>query len=476
MNQSSSRFRYLMLICLIAALGGFLFGFDTAVISGVVGFVKSEFSMSAAMEGWFVSCALLGCIIGVAIAGKLSDSYGRKKVLLLSALLFTVSAIGCMLSKGEAVLIGFRFVGGLGIGVASMVSPLYISEFSPARLRGRMVTLYQLAITIGILCAYFSNASLLKSSLSSASAGNGFFFWIIKEHVWRGMLGVGVIPAMIFLICLFFVPESPRWLLMMKQEHKAKKLLGKVNDEETTLREVVAIKASFTDKKGSLKELLSPTYRTALIIGLLLPFLSQVSGINAIIYYGPRILDEAGFTLGGAFGGQVTIGIVNVLFTFVAIFTVDKWGRKPLLNLGVSLAIIALIAIGILFSLNVVSGPWILLLLLLYIASFAFSFGPVCWVIIGEIFPTSIRGQAMAFGTLSLWIANFFIGQLTPMMLDSIGPAATFWIFAVLCSPTLWLTWKLIPETKGRSLEEIEKFWKEKPSYKRAKVQINTKQ
>ncbi len=465
-STSSSRFRYLALICIIAALGGFLFGFDTAVISGVVGFVKDEFSMSAAMEGWFVSCALLGCIIGVAFAGKLSDSYGRKKVLLLSAFLFTISAIGCMLAKGEAILIGFRFIGGLGIGVASMVSPLYISEFSPARLRGRMVTLYQLAITIGILCAYFSNATLLEYSMNGIFTGEGFFHWIVTAHVWRGMLGMGVIPAAIFLISLFFIPESPRWLLMKKQEKKAEKLLGKINDESTTRREMMAIKQSFVNEKGSIKELLSPAYRTALIIGLLLPFLSQASGINAIIYYGPRILDEAGFTLGGAFGGQVTIGIVNVIFTFVAIFTVDKWGRKPLLNLGVSLAIIALIAIGILFQMDIVSGTWILLLLLLYIASFAFSFGPVCWVIIGEIFPTSIRGRAMALGTLSLWVANFFVGQLTPMMLDGIGPAGTFWIFAILCSPTLWLVWKLIPETKGRSLEEIEQHWKSRSDAK----------
>lgn len=461
-GSSSSRFNYLVLICVVAALGGFLFGFDTAVISGVVGFVKGEFAMSAAMEGWFVSCALLGCIIGVLAAGKLSDSYGRKKVLLLSALLFTISALGCMLVKEEFWLISFRFVGGLGIGVASMVSPLYISEFSPARLRGRMVTLYQLAITIGILCAYFSNASLLKLSTANDFASGGLFHWIISEHVWRGMLGMGLIPAAIFLICLIFIPESPRWLMMMKRESKAKDLLGKVNDEATTLQEVAAIKASFVNEKGNLKELLSPVYRTALIIGLLLPFLSQVSGINAVIYYGPRILDEAGFTLGNAFGGQVTIGIVNVIFTFVAIFTVDKWGRKPLLMLGVSLAIIALIAIGVLFSLNIVEGPWILLLLLVYIASFAFSFGPVCWVIIGEIFPTAIRGRAMALGTLSLWIANFFVGQLTPMMLDGIGPDFTFWLFAILCSPTLWLIWRLIPETKGRSLEEIEQYWKDK--------------
>lgn len=459
-SSPSSRFWYLVMICFIAALGGFLFGFDTAVISGVVGFVKGEFGMSAAKEGWFVSSALLGCIIGVSIAGKLSDSYGRKKVLILSAIFFTVSALGCMLAKDEFWLIFYRFIGGMGIGVASMVSPLYISELSPARLRGRMVTLYQLAITIGILCAYFSNAALLKVSTENPVAGQGFLAWIVNDHVWRSMLGMGFIPAFIFLITLLLIPESPRWLMMKGRDSKAKTLLEKINDATTVHQELNAIKISFTLEQSSLKELLSPVYRTALIIGILLPFLSQVSGINAVIYYGPRILDEAGFTLGSAFGGQVTIGIINVIFTFVAIFTVDRWGRKPLLYLGVSLAIIALVTIGFLFHFNVIEGPWILLFILLYIASFAFSFGPVCWVIIGEIFPTAIRGRAMALGTLSLWIANFFIGQLTPMMLDGIGPAVTFWMFALLCSPTLWLTLKLIPETKGRSLEEIASHWK----------------
>lgn len=465
-NKKLEQLKYLILICAIAAIGGFLFGFDTAVISGVVGFVKSEYSMSAAQEGWFVSSALLGCIIGVSCAGKLSDSYGRKKVLLLSALLFTVSAAGCMLVKPESQLIAFRLVGGLGIGVASMVSPLYITEFAPSKLRGRMVALYQLAITIGILCAYFSNAWLLELSLDQANTPiqNEFFHWIVDTHVWRSMLGIGIIPAIIFMLSLMAIPESPRWLVGQGKSELAKTLLHKVNDGGTAMAELKAMEASLTEKKVSMKVLLSPLHKTALLIGLLLPFLSQLSGINAVIYYGPRILDEAGFTLGGAFGGQVSIGIVNVLFTFVAIFTVDKWGRKPLLYLGAGMACLALVVIGILFHYNITAGPWILLMILLYIASFAFSFGPVCWIIIGEIFPTYIRGRAMALATLSLWVANFFVGWLTPVLLDRIGAAGTFWLFALLCSPTLWLTWKYIPETKGRSLESIEAYWKEKVS------------
>jgi SP family arabinose:H+ symporter-like MFS transporter len=215
------------------------------------------------------------------------------------------------------------------------------------------------------------------------------------------------------------------------------------------------------DGSGSLKELFTPVYRKAMWIGLLLPFLSQVCGINAVIYYGPRILEQAGFTLNNALGGQVTIGLVNVVFTFVAIFTIDKWGRRPLLFVGIGGAVLSLIVIGILFAIGLTSGPWILIFILAFIACFAFSFGPVCWVVIGEIFPNAIRGKAMALATLSLWVGNFLVGQLTPVMLEGLGSSWTFWLFAICCSPALWLTWKLIPETKGRSLENIDAFWKD---------------
>jgi SP family arabinose:H+ symporter-like MFS transporter len=449
---------YLYLVCLVAALGGFLFGFDTAVISGTVSLVKSDFGLSAVSEGWFVSCALLGCIIGVSFSGKLSDKYGRKIVLILSAVLFLASALGCMLSNSFTVLIIFRLIGGLGIGVASMVSPLYISEFSPSRYRGMMVSLYQLALTIGIVLAYFSNAYLAKHAGDTYSSGTHTIF---SAEVWRAMLGLGAVPAAIFLVCLFMVPESPRWLLLKGQEQKAKAILVKIDGSEAAAHEINAFKAQDGGDDTSLNELFKPVYRKALWIGLLLPFLSQVCGINAVIYYGPRILEQAGFTLNNALGGQVTIGLVNVVFTFVAIFTIDKWGRKPLLFAGVGGAVISLIIIGALFALGVTSGPWILIFILAFIACFAFSFGPVCWVVVGEIFPNAIRGKAMALATLSLWIGNFLVGQLTPVMLEGLGSSWTFWLFALCCSPALWITWKLIPETKGRSLENIENYWKE---------------
>ena len=460
--------KYFFLVCFIAALGGFLFGFDTAVISGVIDFVSNDFHFSLLMEGWFVSSALLGCIIGVAAAGKLSDKYGRKTVMILSAALFFISATGCMLAANASFLISFRLVGGLGIGVASMVCPLYIAEFSPSDYRGRMVTLYQLAITLGIVAAYFSNASLVNISIHRSF--NGWFNYIITHDVWRSMIGIGMIPAFIFLITLFLVPESPRWLFINGKEGQALKYLAKINTPAAAKKEADEIQKASNDESKNFKELFSPVYRVALIIGLALPFLSQVSGINAIIYFGPSILDKAGFSLGAALGGQVTIGIVNVLFTFVAIFTVDKWGRKPLLIVGVSGAVLSLIVIGFLFKSNIHEGPWILIFILLFIACFAFSFGPVSWIIISEIFPNAIRGRAMSLATLSLWVANFFVGQLTPLMLksESWGPAATFWTFAVLCAPALWLTWKLIPETKGKSLEDIERYWKTSSRQKNA--------
>lgn len=454
---------YMYLICLVAALGGFLFGFDTAVISGTVTLVKGDFNLNAVSEGWFVSCALLGCILGVSAAGKLSDTYGRKPVLLISAILFLASSLGCMFAASFSILIIFRLIGGLGIGVASMVSPLYISEFAPPRLRGMMVTLYQLALTIGIVIAYFSNAYLANHA--SQASESEILNRIFSAEVWRGMLGLGAIPAAVFLLCILLVPESPRWLLLKGKKQKATDILIKINGKSAAASEIEAFNASQEEKNtGTLSQLFQPVYRRALWIGLLLPFLSQVCGINAVIYYGPRILEEAGFTLNNALGGQVTIGLVNVVFTFVAIFTVDKWGRRPLLFVGITGAVVSLIIIGGLFALNIISGPWILIFILVFIACFAFSFGPVCWVVIGEIFPNAIRGIAMSLATLSLWIGNFLVGQLTPLMLEYGGASWTFWLFALCCSPALWLTWKLIPETKGKSLENIESYWNE--SYK----------
>jgi sugar porter (SP) family MFS transporter len=449
---------YLAGLALVASLGGFLFGYDTAVISGTIGFVTAKFGLDAVMEGWYVSSALVGCVAGVSVAGMLSDRFGRKVALLLSALLFTVSAIGCALAGSHFSLIVYRLVGGLGVGVASMLSPLYISEISPARVRGRMVALYQLAITVGILSSYFVNAGLLSYS-ETAPPSEGLMNLVFVNEVWRGMLGTEAIPALLFLMLLLVVPESPRWLVARGKAGEARRILGRVGGSETADRQLKEIQETIAHEPETWRLILQPGIRYALVLGAVLAFLTQVSGINAIIYYGPRILEEAGFTLGDALGGQVVIGMVNVLFTFVAIWKIDKLGRRPLLIVGVSGIVASLVVVGFLFKFGVTQGPWLLAFILVFIACFAFSFGPVIWVLLSEMYPTRVRGRAMSIATLTLWVGTALVGQLVPWLLQTLGPHGTFWLFALLCAPAIYLAWKLLPETRGKTLEEIEAFW-----------------
>ncbi|MGY8717065.1 MAG: sugar porter family MFS transporter, partial [Verrucomicrobiia bacterium] len=306
---------YLILVAFVAALGGFLFGYDTAIISGTIGFVKTKFELNAVAEGWFVSSALVGCIFGVMFTGLINDWFGRKKALLLSGLLFLISAIGCMLAPTLSILIIFRLIGGIGVGVASMTSPLFIAEISPPNIRGRLVTLYQLAITVGILLAYFANASLLE--LSAGTYETELFSWIIQDEVWRAMFGSECIPAVLFFILVLFIPESPRWLALKQKNEQAFKILSRINGPEHAEQELREIKETVGHEAPPLQTLLKPGIRKALVIGASLAFLTQICGVNAIIYYGPRILEEAGFALSDALGGQVIIGIVNVLFTLI---------------------------------------------------------------------------------------------------------------------------------------------------------------
>lgn len=451
--------RYLFMLAIIAALGGFLFGFDTAVISGTEGFVKDQFQLTALTEGWFVSIALLGCIVGVLIAGFLSDALGRKPVLILSAILFSGSAVGCAISATHTQLIIYRFIGGLGIGVASIISPLYISEIAIPRMRGMLVTLYQLAITVGILAAYLSNYWILTAADNSSLSSGTFWHYIMVEEMWRGMFGAEIIPAFLFFIFLLIVPESPRFLMSKGKETKAHTVLAHISGESVARKEIGEIRQTLEMESGSFKELFRPGITKALLIGIALAMFSQFSGINAIIYYGVKILKEAGLGSGDAFWGQVTIGIVNTLFTFVAILTIDKFGRKPLLIWGVSGAVTGLVIIGILFAMNVASSVILLIFILFYIACFAFSFGPVVWVILSEIYPTRIRGRAMGVATLTLWTGTWIVGQFTPFLLETVKAHGTFWLFALTCFPAIIVTWKLVPETKRRPLEEIEKLW-----------------
>ncbi len=454
--------KYLIVITAIASLGGLLFGFDIAVISGVLPLVQKQFSFSAAQEGWFVSSALVGCIAGVAFSGELSDRFGRKKLLVLSALLFFFSALGCTLMSSSFLIISARIIGGMGIGVASIIVPLYISEIAPPAIRGRLVTCYQLAITIGILCAYLTNAGLLNFSFSHQKMpADGLLNFIYIGEVWRGMFSILLLPSLLFLIGLSLVPESPRWLIQKNRNEEAITILTKIiKDPLQASNDVADIHENLKSEKGTYKELLEPGMRKALLIGLILPFLSQFSGINAIIYYGPTILHNAGITMSNSLLSQIIFGVAIVLFTFIAIWKVDKLGRRMLYLVGTTGATISLFLTGLCFYLGYTSSYWLVVFVLLFLASFAFSIGPLKFVVASEIFPNKIRGRAMALSIMVMWIADTIVGQLTPISLKELGTAGTFWVFSFFCLAGFFVILKMLPETKGKSLEQIEDFWK----------------
>jgi MFS transporter, SP family, arabinose:H+ symporter len=458
-NHTTNK-RYLFFISISAALGGFLFGYDTAVISGTISLVKSKFALDAVLEGWFVSSALVGCLIGVVIAGEISDRIGRKKALISTGLLFLITAFGCALSRSHTELIIYRLVGGIGVGMASIVSPLYISEVSPAKIRGSMVSLYQFAITLGILCAYFANAYLLNSSSDAdAISKTGIWHKIFVLEVWRGMFGSEAIPALLFFIIMFFVPLSPRWLASKGRNEEAGKVLERINNKDIAEKELETIqKAIASESEGSWGLLLRKGMRLAVLSGMALGILSQFTGINAIVYYGPRIMEEAGIKLSDALGGQVIIGLVITISTIYSIMKIDKFGRKKLMKGGITGMFISLIIVGILFLLGKTQGILLLIFIITYVTSFSIGYGTVIWVMLSEIYPTKVRGRAMSVATLALWAGTAIIGQVVPWMLENLTPAGTFFVFAAFCIPVPIIRRKF-PETKGLSLEEIEKIW-----------------
>lgn len=432
---------FLYRIILIVSLGGLLFGFDMAVISGIIPFIKQQFSLSAMQEGWLVSSALVGCIFGVVFSGEWSDRYGRRKLLYLAAVFFLICALGSSVAASFTWIVISRLIGGLGVGIASIVVPLYIAEISPASIRGRMVTFYQLALTAGILIAYVSNAWILNTHML-------LFF----NEQWRSMLFVGIIPAVLFLIGLFFIPESPRWLVQNGQQKLAEQIAASVGAE-------IAVGVA-KETKGSYKNLISPTYRKAFLLGILLPLFSQLSGINAIVYFGPSILLEAGVPLDGSFQAQIIFGVGNLLFTLIAIWKVDSIGRRPLYIIGTLGATTCLFLAGWCFqSQHQGSNTLLMASILGFLLFFAFSIGPLKFVVASEIFPGAIRGRAMAISILVMWIADATIGQLTPVMLNTWGPAYTFWFFGICCAIAFITVFYMLPETKGKSLEQIEAYW-----------------
>jgi len=442
----------LLFVAFTAALAGFLFGFDTAVISGTIEQIKLQFGLSSSGVGWFVSCALLGAVSGVLVSGYLSDKYGRKFMLIASGLLFMISSIGCAFSGSFTALIVYRILGGIAFGIASMVAPLYISEMSPPSQRGKLVSVYQLAITLGILIAYFSNYWTSNLYLQQKEFSIPALQFIYGEEHWRGMFANELIPITFFLLCLSFIPKSPRWLIVKNKKEKAFKIAQSYGVQIAAVTENKSTEISFF-------QLIKGIYKRPMTIAIFLMVFSQICGINAIIYYGPSILSKAGFTMGDALGGQVTIGFVNTLFTFIAIYTIDKWGRKPLLKFGTAGVITSLLAISLLFFLGNNYSNYVIIGILVYIACYAFSLGPVQFVIASEIFPTKIRGRALTISTFFLWGANAIVGQVFPSMLNVLGPEGTFLVFGVICLPALWFIKNYIPETKGKSLEEIQLYW-----------------
>ncbi len=458
-NDHGSRL-YLFLACLVAALGGLLFGFDTAVISGAEGMLTQQFQLSSGMHGWIVSSALVGCLFGSAVAGSLSDWLGRKKIMLLAAVLFTLCAIGSAVPLYPWHLVVARLIGGTGIGIASMLAPMYIAEISPARRRGGLISMYQLAITLGVLLAYGSNCELAQLAQSHPGLyGSGVWRWIFVDEVWRGMLFAGVAPAALLFVLLFFVPESPRWLTKRGRSNEALNVLARVGGRQEAAREMDEIQQALALETGSITELFQRKMWPALAIGVILPFFSQICGINVLIYYGLTVLQKAGLTHDEALLWQTRFGIVTVVATVVAMFTVDRLGRKPLLLIGIVGVGLGLFGGGWLFTQQVVQPKLVFAVFAFFLACFNISFGPICWIIVSEIFPTSIRGRAMSISIFSLWTGCALVGQTFPYLLDHIGAAGCFWLYALTTPLAFLFVLFFVPETKGKTLEQIEKRW-----------------
>ena len=438
--KSTINFSYLIFLSVVAALGGFLFGYDTAVISGTIAQVTQLFQLDALQQGWYVGCALVGSIVGVLFAGILSDKLGRKLTMVISAVLFSTSALGCALSADFAQLVVYRIIGGVGIGVVSIVSPLYISELAVAQYRGRLVSLYQLAVTVGFLGAYLVNYQLLAWAESGTQLSVDWLNKIFITEVWRGMLGMETLPAILFFIIIFFIPESPRWLIVRGKELKAVNILEKIynsiTEAKSQLNETKSVLTSETKSEWSL--LMKPGIFKAVIIGVCIAILGQFMGVNAVLYYGPSIFENAGLSGGDSLFYQVLVGLVNTLTTVLALVIIDKVGRKKLVYYGVSGMVVSLILIGLYFlfgdSLGV-SSLFLLVFFLFYVFCCAVSICAVVFVLLSEMYPTKVRGLAMSIAGFALWIGTYLIGQLTPWMLQNLTPAGTFFLFALMCVP-----------------------------------------
>ncbi len=434
--------RFVYVVACVAAIGGLLFGYDIGIISGALLFIENDFPLTPFLTGVVVSSILIGAVIGAGASGALGDKLGRRKLILIAAVIFAVGSIGMAFSPTVSVLILFRIVAGLAVGAASALVPTYISEISPTDLRGTLSSVFQLAITLGILLAYVVN------------------FALAGAEAWRWMLGLAAVPAVILFVGMYMVPETPRWLIKNNLMEEARAVLRRSRGREDVEQEIKEIQQVEREESHTeARELLAPWVRPMLVVGIGLAMLQQFVGINTIIYYAPTIINDTGLGASASILATVGIGVVNVLFTLVAIWLIDKLGRKKLLLYGLTGMTMGTIILGLGFVLPSLSGvvSYITLAgMLLYIASFAASFGPIVWVMLPEIFPLQIRGSAVGVSSLSNWVANFIVALLFPVLIAALGETPVFWSLGLICILSMVFVYFLVPETMGRSLEEIE--------------------
>ena len=431
---------YLFLISLIAAFGGLLFGFDLAIFSGTIPFIQPYYHLSEAQLGWTGSSLYVGCIIGTLVTGYFTDRFGRKPPLVIAAGIFMISSVLMGWAPSYNMLIFWRIVAGIGVGAASMLSPLYIAEISPAAIRGRMVSINQLTIVIGILLAYLSNYLLADT------ADN-----------WRWMFTSGSAPAVLFFVCVFLVPESPRWLLSKGYLTRARDVLKKIAGEANVDQEIHAMQAGVrTEVKGKFSDLIQPGVTFLVVLGITIAVFQQISGANAIFFYAPIIFEKAGMNVKDQLFQQIMIGAINLIFTLVAMQLVDKLGRKKLMLAGSLLMAIWLFLVGLCYFFNFFQGYTLTFFVLAFIATYATTLAPVTWVLIAEIFPTRIRGLAVSLATGMLWVACFALAYGFPVLIDLLDAPQTFFLFAGICLLYFFILLKYVPETKGKTLEQFE--------------------
>ncbi len=454
-RQTGRNLWFLVIAASVSSLGGFLFGYDNIVISGAIGYLAKAFNLDAAGIGWAAGCALIGCLAGSAGSGWLADRIGLKKSLALCAACFAGSSVGVFFSYSLSQFVLWRILGGVGIGAASILAPMYIAEIAPTRMRGRLVTLYQLGIVLGILSAVFVNMLIQRSGTEAWNLAVG----------WKWMFMAGVVPAVLFALTIVAALESPRWLMKVGRMDEGLEVLTRINGEPIARGEFSGIRESLAAEEGKFSELFTSGFGRALFLGVVLAGLTQTSGITPVFSYLPSIFEAAGTKTGDAFFQSVLVSVINLAFTLVALWLVDKAGRRTLLLTGISTQVLAFSAVGLFYF----SGGWpigILIGVMTFVAGHAVGNGVVCWVILSEIFPTKVRGRAMSVATTSLWVFAFLGNLVFPGMQKGLGNHGAFWVFAFMALVNVFFVLFLVPETKGNSLEDIEKIFLRKSGLK----------